>query len=432
MKSNEGQLSQGQKWLLQYSLLQQPALYCVLGVLVVFVPLFRNDWWGLAVFIMLITVYGWLSKDGEELTRIEVGDNCYFIGFVYTLLVVTAALFIDAEKIVNAGNKEALGPLLKTIGIALGSSIWGMICRLRLAHGAGTPENEFDRITNNIALAANKLSRTVKDIEFEAEQFALSLKTHSDMLMTETGKVSVSLGKSAEKVVQSFSAQISVMWERIEFKELSAALKKITEDHQAGIIEISETQETALQHLNAVVSASIRSIESAQATTESLRDRVNDNLADIGQVISGLDSSVGKLGSSFQPLVEMHTSLKNEVKDNLAHVNEMRATFESILRKLHGDINSIKDLVAETHSTSTANSSDTERKQNLAQSLPQEQPAVPFYYLLLFALEFAAIIALAISLYFGGLNETSASLEKLERFAGSVQMVTTIHSGDTR
>lgn len=425
--------------LLQYSLLQHPASYCVLGVPVVSVPLFRNDWWGLAVLIVLITLYGWLSKDGKQSTRSEVGDNCYFIGFVYTLLVITAALFVDAEKIVSAATKEALGPLLKTIGIALGSSVYGMIWRFGLAHGAGTPENEFDRRTNDIALAADKLSRTVKHIESEVEKFSSSLegwsksmKAHSNVLVSETEKVSVSLGKSAEKVVQSFSEQISAMWERIEFEKLSAALKKIIEDHQAGMIEISETQETALQHLNAAVSASIRSIESAQTTTESLRDGVNNNLADIDQVIRSLDADVGKLTSSFQPLVEMHTALKNEVKDNLSHVDQIRATFESIFRDLLGDIKSIKDFAAKAHSADTANSSDPEQEHASTQSLPRGQSTVAFYYRLLFALEFAAIVTLAITLYLESLNESSASVEKLERFTKSVRMTTTVNSGDAK
>ena len=434
------------KKLLQYSLLQHPALYCVLGgVLAASFHGVRAEWTGLVVLSALIFLYGFLSHGLSresnrkvQLTPHEIGDNCYFIGFVYTLLVITSALILDASAIVSsADSKEALHPLLKTVGIALGTSVAGMLGRFVLTHGAEVPENEFDRITSNIAIAANKLSGTVKRIESETGKFASSLaswsksmKVHSDTLVDETGKVGASLEKAAEKVMQSLSEQVSTMWEKTELTELSAALKKIIEDHRAGMAEISKIQETALQRLDDAVSTSIHSMEYAQTTTESLRDGVNDNLAGIGRVISGLDSNVERLAGSFQPLTEMHAALKGEVQDSLARVNEIRAKFDAALSDLLGDINSIKDLALNTNNINTSGSSITEKEQELPQSIQQNQASVAFYYRLLFALEIAAVIALIIILYLGNLSESSVSLRKLGGFAESVQTAITASSGD--
>lgn len=433
------------KKFLQYPLLQHPVLYCGLGVIAAFFHEVRAEWTGLLVLIALICLYGFLSKDlntedkgRAKLTPHEIGDNCYFIGFVYTLLVITFALIFDAQAIVSgADSKEALHPLLKTIGIALGTSVAGMVWRFGLTHGVEIPENEFDRITNNIAVAANKLSGTVKRIESETGKFASSLagwsesmKAHSDTLVDETEKVGANLERSAGKVMQSLSEQISAMWEKTELTELSAALKKIIEDHRAGMAEISKTQETALQRLNDAVSTSIYSMEYAQTATESLRDGINENLTGIGRVISGLDSNVEKLTGSFQPLAEMHATLKGDVQDSLARVNEIRAKFDAALGDLLGNINSIKDLALETNSADTASSSATEKKQETPPSILQGQASVTFYYRLLFALEVAAIIAILIILYLSNLNESSVNLKKLGGFAEGVQTAIITSSGD--
>ena len=424
------------KKFLQYPLLQHPVLYCGAGVVAALFHEVRAEWTGLVVLVALICLYGYLSKelskDGTgkwKLTPHEIGDNCYFIGFVYTLLVITLALIFDAQGIVSgADTKEELHPLLKTIGIALGTSVAGMVWRFGLTHGVETPENEFDRITNNIAIAANKLSGTVKRIESETGQFASSLaswsesmKAHSDTLVSETEKVGASLEKSAGKVMQSLNEQVSAMWEKTELGELSGALNKIIEDHRAGLAEIGKTQESALQRLNDAVSASIYSMEYAQTATESLRDGVNDNLAGIGRVISGLDSNVEKLTDSFQPLAEMHATLKDEVQGGLARVNEIRAKFDSVLSDLLGDIDSIKNIALETDGTHATDKSAAGKEQGPIQDLPQERTSVTFYYRLLFALEIAAIVAILIILYLGNLNESSASLKKLGGFAESIQ-----------
>jgi len=434
------------KKLLQYSLLQHPVLYCVLGgVLAASFHGVRAEWTGLVVLSALIFLYGFLSKElsregagKAKLTPHEIGDNCYFIGFVYTLLVITLALIFDAQEIVSgADSKEALHPLLKTVGIALGTSVAGMLGRFILTHGKEVPENEFDRITNNIAVAANKLSGTVKRIESETGKFASSLaswsesmKVHSDTLVGETERVGTSLERSAGKVMQSLSEQVSTMWEKTELTELSVALKKIIEDHRAGMAEISKTQETALQRLNDAVSTSIHSMEYAQTTTESLRDGVNDNLAGIGRVISGLDSNVERLTGSFQPLAEMHATLKGEVQDSLVRVNEIREKFDAVLSDLFGDINSIKDLALDTNNINTPGSPATEREQELPQSIQQNQATVAFYYRLLFALEIAAVMALMIIICVDNLGESSVSLRKLGGFAEIVQTTITSSSGD--
>ena len=434
------------KKFLQYPLLQHPVLYCGVGVVAALFHEVRSEWTGLVVLVTLICLYGYLSKESSKentgkwkLTPHEIGDNCYFIGFVYTLLVITLALIFDAQGIVGgAASKEDLHPLLKTIGIALGTSVAGMVWRFGLTHGVETPENEFDRITNNIAIAANKLSGTVKRIESETGQFASSLagwsksmKAHSDALMSETEKVGASLEESAGKVMQSLNEQISAMWEKTELKELSAALNRIIEDHRTGMAEISKTQETALQRLNDAVSTSVYSMEYAQTATESLRDGVNDNLAGIGRVISGLDSNVEKLTDSFRPLAEMHATLKDEVQGGLARVNEIRATFDSVLSDLLGDISSIKNIATEANGANAVNSSVAGKEQDPAQSLPQGRSSVTFYYRSLFALEVAAIVAILIILYLGSLNESSASLKKLGGFAESVQTALIASGGGT-
>ena len=75
------------------SLLFFPPTYIAAGVaLVLWPPLRENFWAGTAALGGLIALYGFFAKDDPDSTRTKVGDNCYFIGFVYTLAVVAISL----------------------------------------------------------------------------------------------------------------------------------------------------------------------------------------------------------------------------------------------------------------------------------------------------------------------------------------------------
>lgn len=146
------------------ALLRYPVAYCVLGIaLALAFEEIRADWWGLLVLGSLISLYGFVAKGDRDEGRFQIGDNCYFIGFVYTLSIITATLALDAESLL-AGAQDSLPPLLKTVGIALGTSVVGMVWRFGLTHGVRVGEDAFQDAVQEAALAANRLKGVLAEL----------------------------------------------------------------------------------------------------------------------------------------------------------------------------------------------------------------------------------------------------------------------------
>ena len=145
------------------ALLKMPIIYCVVGI--VACALFesvRAGWTGLGVLGALVSLYAWLAKGQRDEGRFRTGDNSYFIGFVYTLSVITLSLILDADTLLG-GAGGGVSPLLKTIGIALGTSVVGMLWRFGLTHDIVVAEDAFDDAMRDAAVAAASLKGAMRE-----------------------------------------------------------------------------------------------------------------------------------------------------------------------------------------------------------------------------------------------------------------------------
>ena len=143
---------------------KHPVLWMLIGVvLVVLIVPVRATWHGLWILSIPIAIYAWLAKGEKNTGRFEVGDNCYFMGFVFTLTLITASLILDTDSFFDGGSENAQ-QLIATIGVALGTSVIGMFARFLLKHGIAEPADEFEQQVYKARRAADTLSATVEDL----------------------------------------------------------------------------------------------------------------------------------------------------------------------------------------------------------------------------------------------------------------------------
>ena len=92
-------------------------------------------------------------------SRIEaeiIGDNCYYLGFVFTLTSLAITLYLLVQ---TRGQTEAIRDVISGFGVALASTIFGII--LRVLHIRMTPDMaSLDRETRVELHAAVRNFRT--------------------------------------------------------------------------------------------------------------------------------------------------------------------------------------------------------------------------------------------------------------------------------
>lgn len=237
-------------------LLRHPAFYCTAGLalMLVFRESLLDDNYilGLILLSCLICIYAFFANNsaGSGSERRETGDNCYLIGFVYTLSVIAVTLMTNADEIGNEGDVDTV---IRAVGIAMATSVMGMIIRLFFHYDAQEPENEFDSIVSKVNSAALLLKSNIdmmsKQINRMEEHFIKILGTFdnvgqdahkalsgmSDEIRNEMLKTAQAVNENAETMLQDVTARMSAHIHRVmeSFEKLSSEF----EDSASAIVK---------------------------------------------------------------------------------------------------------------------------------------------------------------------------------------------------
>lgn len=278
-------------------LLETPVAYCVIGVLLSVFPPIRADWWGLLVLGFLIGLYAFLAKGEKTAKRFTVGDNSYIIGFVYTLSIITLSLIFDAESLLGSGGRPGdLHPLLRTIGIALGTSVIGMICRFLLTHGIEVAEDAFDRAVGRTAVAAAKLEGAVTRLEPSTESIARAMgrtasaiSAYAERVDAEAATAGESLALAAERMLERTERRVAA-----SLDELSLATKSLSGRMAADLQGAVEPFRQALLEASRAIEEYASTIQSqTHSAGEALNRSVAAVIEDLGdKVAHTLDENV--------------------------------------------------------------------------------------------------------------------------------------------
>lgn len=271
-------------------MLEMPATYCVTGVLLALFRPIRADWWGLLVLGCLIVGYAFLAKGERTAERYTVGDNSYIIGFVYTLSIITLSLVFDAGSLLGSGDQPGdLHPLLKTIGIALGTSVVGMICRFLLTHGIEVGEDAFDRAVGRTAIAAAKLEGVVKRLDpitenvgHALEKAASATGTYAERLEEESAKAGESLALISKRFLDGAERQVVDTLRGISVSAKSFS-DRMAEDWQASVQPVRR----ALTEASRAIEGYAATIDSeARSAGDALNRSVAAVIDDLGQRVA--------------------------------------------------------------------------------------------------------------------------------------------------
>lgn len=332
-------------------LLKYPLAYCIAGGIASLFHSVRAEWWGLFFLSGLIALYAYLAKGERDVGRHEVGDNCYFIGFVYTLAVITVSLIFDAGNLSEGGESD-LRSLLKTIGIALGTSLVGMLCRFALKHDIAIPEDEFDRAVSKAAVAANNLesavaraNECVARVEQSLSQAAGAMKKYSEQTEEEAKKVGRSMSGVAERLLEDFGKRIADSLQTTHFDGVREALQSAVEEHRAAVSRVNETLSQSLAELNAATKTTVANVEGVQQALSSLESAVGgSDWTAMNSAVRTFSEGVNNLNAGLRTLAEKQAAAAGEAERDIQRLREMRSAFDGLLREIHGDTEAIAKI----------------------------------------------------------------------------------------
>ena len=115
---------------------------------------------GMVTAILLIVIYAFVSRTVHtfRLSAERVGDNCYYLGFLFTLVSLSNALYAFGY------DEDVINDVISNFGIALGSTITGMLLRVMFNQMKIEPEQISERIRENLSDTGQKLAGEIENV----------------------------------------------------------------------------------------------------------------------------------------------------------------------------------------------------------------------------------------------------------------------------
>jgi len=266
----------------------------VIGCLVtVFSSFFSQNYIPMAILCVLMVAYFFVVyqlniKNNLLLRNEQLGDSFYYLGFLFTITALAVSLIS-----MNADEEIKINSLLKNFGIAIVTTLFGLVGRIL-----------FSQFREN-------LDDMNERAEMEVAQSVRNLKTQLDM--------SISLLKQQSQTIANNTDQT--------LKDSSASLRRFMEENQKILQETTEKSKGVIEEFNKRASSISDKLSEVNIPTDKFKDFENsvsnivttlDNL-DRGLKESNAQEEIAKAAESFKSLsssISQHSQLLNsEFKD---------------------------------------------------------------------------------------------------------------------
>jgi len=253
------------------------------------------------IAVLLLCVYAFSSHRLIifKLSAEKIGDNSYYLGFLFTLISLSNALYLFTD-----GQDQ--NQIVSDFGIALASTIAGILLRI---------------IFNQMKVEPDQVEDTIKETLTEV---SIRLSGELENVVDEVGNVTSSLSnlmKDSLKEVEGVIAKSA-----IKHQELASSIELVTDN----IID-----------RNKKIAISIESV------TESIIERNKEAIDQIQGSVAKLGSeNIDQLKAPLDDIQNSLTSLSNHLRDTQASsLTKSLGDFTSALDKNTQKVNQITDTL---------------------------------------------------------------------------------------
>lgn len=178
----------------------------------------------------------------------RVGDNLYYLGFLYTLVSLGVSLF---EFSLSEESGEKITQIITNFGIAIASTIFGIIFRVLFNQSEESPEEEA---TSKFGNAVSDLSKEVSELDAQLRKFS-NFRIELEQILRESSD-------RQKKAISQFNASVTRFTKTVEEsrEQLQANLDSFVNTVSDLNAQVSNL-DSALKASSDAVSASVGAIQ---------------------------------------------------------------------------------------------------------------------------------------------------------------------------
>jgi DNA repair exonuclease SbcCD ATPase subunit len=273
------------------------------GVLAIAIGTFiENIWLNIAAPLGIMAYYAYvLNQDESDVLSIEQkADSVYYMGFIFTLVAMTASLVMLAR---GEGDMN-IRSVVDNFGLALATTIFGLTIRIIWLQISSQSDRDNDLILKE------KLKKMTTRLHEETERIVSSMTA----LSSQMNSISDPLQENFEKLTRAFDLSDKI---NNNLSELNASTEIISDNFQslAGSIEA----------LNPEFS------------------KLNQNVEKAVKVPTTIHEDLARIGDSSKKLITDFTNLSDSAEGLNPQVSELSNKLELSIDYVKGSIRSLEE-----------------------------------------------------------------------------------------
>lgn len=306
---------------------------------------------GLIIFYAVIMFF--LGK--FRLRADQVGDNCYYLGFLYTLMSLGYTLFVFS------GSKGVLvNEIIANFGIALASTIAGISLRVVFHQMRVDPADVEREARLTLAQAATDLKSEMEDTVVNFNDFSRQMRQSIAESLQEVGEsASGALLESMERHSESVSSATEFIAASLaDYSKASSLLHEQTEEHTRAFIQLTKKLDAIDIPEDAVTRKIAPVLDDLQIAFEKILERLetsNEVLSRASEISSSVETTLGHVDTEAKAIAETSAVLKAIEHDAAGLSTRLKEISEETKAIDEARISTVKFTDAiETHSVGLA------------------------------------------------------------------------------
>ena len=328
--------------------------------------------WVAVTAVALLVMYAAMSwsLDAFRSNPDRLGDNCYYMGFLFTLASLSAAL-VALQQDTASGRGDLLEALIGGFGVALFSTIAGITLRVFFMQMRREIEDLEEQLRTELQRSArlltDQLARAVIDLENfrirtdavlhqQIDGAASGFSEVAEKLIAYVATAGSAYGEASERLAanaERVAADIGRLADRVERIEVpSDLLTRQVEDARGRIAALASALETAVEaggNRQAVLERSAQALDNLLAGLSDVArfDGVQRSAGAFGAAVEATGAKVAGVGDNIAAYASSIGGLAAQVERDAQAVARARELIERDLQESTGALHKLQGTLAD-------------------------------------------------------------------------------------
>jgi hypothetical protein len=283
------------------------------------------------VVLMLVYAVVLVKVRERRLSEDQSGDNLYYLGFLYTLVSLSYALYSFTSS-TEQSPTASIDPIINSFGIALSTTIVGLMLRItfnQMRHDIVDVEVEARM---ELANAATRLRTELDQVTLDMNHFGRATKQSiSEGLQTVSQEASDAMSQSATKF-----GDVAEM--------LGTRMNQTLDNFAQNTIQLNITSTGMV----AAIESLLNRVESIEAPTDLITVKIApamDAIKEAGEAINKRASGDGKVLARLTTAIEQALTSSNLLEQNVSALNTVAVQAQENMVTLNKSANIGNDVL---------------------------------------------------------------------------------------